>query len=197
MSQNKFCHNLHVLGVKSTKETNWWSKTKPSWLHILNYAMHAICQTLNIVLIHCVVNSRPKEDWRSTNCVPIGLRQLWWWWHCQRTVLGQLYGVGSAPYIAVGGHVKVWPVWNKSYTAAEQCEAPHRVTALQYLLSAARADMRYLTQLQIPTSSTPHYWPKPIKVSKPWVIHSLSYKSWILQFWNFSDQYIQHMATLF
>ena len=99
-------------------------------------------------LFYGVVNSRPKA---STNSVPIGRRQLWWWWHCQRPVLGQLYGVGSAPYIAVGACQSVTGV--EPTVVAQQREAPQRVTALQYLLLAARADMRYLTP-QIPPSST-------------------------------------------
>ena len=121
------------------------------------------------IWIYVVVNSRPKEEKVSTNSVPIGRSQLCWWWHCQRAVLGQLYGVGSAPYTAVGAKCQ-------SVTGVEpkfHCSTATRSTTESDSVTIFTVGCRSWYAISHPPNTPQqHYRPKPIKVSKPWVIQS-------------------------
>ena len=111
----------------------------------------------------------------STNSIPIGHKQLWWWWHCHRPVLEQLYGV-VAPYVAVGACHTMWPIWNsvtlcQSVTSVEpnlRCAQqwewqPYNIYCRLQELIRDISPPKYQT--------TPARHPKPIKVSK----HSVTF----------------------
>ena len=124
-------------------------------------------------LIFHLVNSFKAE--MSTNSIPIGHKQLWWWWHCHRPVLEQLYGV-VAPYVAVGACHTMWPIWNsvtvcQSVTSVEpnlRCAQqwewqPYNIYCRLQELIRDISPPKYQT--------TPARHPKPIKVSK----HSVTF----------------------